>query len=170
MYGTLQAIGNLDIDTIDRYQAVKRKAAKTIQKCNKLLDATGRGADSGSEKSKKSSKKDSMSGQDNLVSPTSSKRKGPMVLIEGFGVHPDSGERGREWEELIRTVKEIKGKGEMTSKQNLRGPTFCLREESNYFETGWNDWSSLVISMTLEAEICHGIIAMLIYLMKVVNL
>ena len=48
MYGAVQAIGNLDIDTIDRYQAVKRKATKIIQKCNELLDTTGRGVDSGS--------------------------------------------------------------------------------------------------------------------------
>ena len=51
MYGAVQAIGNLDIDIIDRYQAVKRKATKTTQKCNELLDTTGRGVDSGSEKS-----------------------------------------------------------------------------------------------------------------------
>ena len=30
MYGAVQAIGNLDIDIIDRYQVVKRKATKTI--------------------------------------------------------------------------------------------------------------------------------------------
>ena len=46
MYGAVQAIGNLDIDIIDRYQAVKSKATKTIQKCNELLGATGRGGDS----------------------------------------------------------------------------------------------------------------------------
>ena len=28
MYGAVQAIGNLDIDIIDRYQAVKRKLLK----------------------------------------------------------------------------------------------------------------------------------------------
>ena len=43
MYGAVQAIGNLDLDIIDRYQAVKRKATKTIQKCNELLNATGKG-------------------------------------------------------------------------------------------------------------------------------
>ena len=43
---------------------------------------------------KKLSKKDSVSGQENLVSPISSKIKGPMVQIGGFGVHPDSGKRG----------------------------------------------------------------------------
>ena len=80
-----------------------------------------------------------MSGQESLVSSTNSKRKGPMVLIGGFGVHLDSGERGREREELLKTVKEItKGKGEMTPKQNLKGTTFCPKEESNYFETGWD--------------------------------
>ena len=40
MYGAVQVIGNLDIDTMDRYQAVKRKATKIIQKCNELLSAT----------------------------------------------------------------------------------------------------------------------------------
>ena len=54
MYGAVQTIGNLDIDIIDRYQAVKRKATKTIQKCNELLNATGRGIDNGSEKSSES--------------------------------------------------------------------------------------------------------------------
>ena len=32
----------------------------------------------------------------------------------------------------------MKGKGEMTSKQNLKGTTFCPKEESNYFGTGWD--------------------------------
>ena len=36
--GTVQAMGNLDVDTMDRYQAAKRKGTKIIQKCNKLLD------------------------------------------------------------------------------------------------------------------------------------
>ena len=54
MYGAVQAIGNLDIDIIDRYQAVKRKATKTIQKCNELLNATGKGIDNGSEMSSES--------------------------------------------------------------------------------------------------------------------
>ena len=48
MYGAVEAIGNLDIDIIDRYKAVKRKATKTIQKCNELLNAIGRGTDNGS--------------------------------------------------------------------------------------------------------------------------
>ena len=39
MYGAVQAIGNLDVDTIDRYQVAKRKGTRIIQKCNELLDA-----------------------------------------------------------------------------------------------------------------------------------
>ena len=39
MYGAVQAIGNLDADTMDRYQAAKRKGTKIIQKCNELLNA-----------------------------------------------------------------------------------------------------------------------------------
>ena len=50
IYGAVQAMGNLDIGIIDRYQAVKRKVTKTIQKCNELLNVTGRGIDNGSEK------------------------------------------------------------------------------------------------------------------------
>ena len=95
MYGAVQAIGNLDIDIIDRYQAVRRKATKTIQKCNELLDATGRGVDSGSEKSNespretipnKTSKRDNALGQESLMSPFKNKGKGPITPIGGIGV------------------------------------------------------------------------------------
>ena len=41
MYGAVQAIGSLDADIIDRYQAVKRRSIKIIQRCNELLDLTG---------------------------------------------------------------------------------------------------------------------------------
>ena len=50
MYGAVQAIGNIDTDTMDRYQAVQRKATKTIQKCNELLSATKKETDSNPEK------------------------------------------------------------------------------------------------------------------------
>ena len=39
MCGAVQAIGNLDVDTMDRYQVAKRKGTRIIQKCNELLDA-----------------------------------------------------------------------------------------------------------------------------------
>ena len=39
MYRAVQAIGNLDVDTMDRYQAAKWKGTKIIRKCNELLDA-----------------------------------------------------------------------------------------------------------------------------------
>ena len=145
MYGAVQAIGNLDIDTIDRYQAVKRKATKTIQKCDELLDTTGRGVDSGSEKSygspketipKKTPKRDNGLGQESLMSPSKNKGKGPIALIGGFGVWSDSGDRGQEREELLKTVKEItKGKGEIIPRQ---GPIAYPKEESNYLEIGWD--------------------------------
>ena len=54
MYRAVQAIGNLDIDIIVRYQAVKRKATKTIQRCNELLNATGKGIENGFEQSSES--------------------------------------------------------------------------------------------------------------------
>ena len=82
-------------DIIDRYQAVRRKATKTIQKCNELLDATGSEVDSGSEKSNespretipnKTSKRDNALGQERLMSPFKNKGKGPITPIGGFGV------------------------------------------------------------------------------------
>ena len=81
MYGAVQAIGNLDVDTMDRYQVAKRKGTRIIQKCNELLDTMKKKTDSSSEKLKglsvekmpiKSSKKDSMAGQEGSVLPFSS--------------------------------------------------------------------------------------------------
>ena len=61
------------------------------------------------------------------------------MLIGGFGVRPDSGERGREREELLKTVKEItKGKGEIILRSDLKGPITYPQEESSYLETGWD--------------------------------
>ena len=51
----------------------------------------------------------------------------------------DSGEQGREREELLKTVKEItKGKGEIIVRLDLKGPITYPKEESNYLETGWD--------------------------------
>ena len=120
MYGAVQAIGNLDVDTVDRYQAAKQKGTKIIQKCNELLDAMKKKTDSSSEKlkglliekmPKKSSKMDSMADQEGLVLSSNSRRqtvtkegyenigsskKGeyPIRSIGGFGICPDTGERG----------------------------------------------------------------------------
>ena len=38
MHGAVQAMRNLDVDTMDRYQVAKRRGTKIIQKCNELLD------------------------------------------------------------------------------------------------------------------------------------
>ena len=82
IYGAVQAIGNLDVDTKDRYQAAKRKGTRIIQKCNELLDAMKKKTDSSPEKLKglsvekmlkKSSKKDSMADHEGSVLPSSSK-------------------------------------------------------------------------------------------------
>ena len=59
--------------------------------------------------------------------------------IGGFSVLPDSEERGREREELRKTVKEItKGKGEISFRSDLKGPITYPKEESNYLEAGWD--------------------------------
>ena len=75
MYGAVQAIGTLDADTMDRYQAAKRKGTKIIQKCNELLDAMKKESDNSSQELKESptddipkklSKKDGTVNQESL--------------------------------------------------------------------------------------------------------
>ena len=56
----------------------------------------------------------------------------------GFGFHPDSGERGWEREEVLKTVQKItKGSGEKVAIQNSRGTAPYLREENSHFKSGW---------------------------------
>ena len=141
MYGAVQAIGNLDIDIIDRYQAVKRKATKTIQKCNELLNTTGKGIENGSKQSSespweiipnKTPRRDNTLSQEGLIPPFENKEKSPIASRGGFGIRPDSGERGQEREELLRTVKKItKGKGEIVSRQDVKGTMI-------YPKMGWD--------------------------------
>ena len=52
MYGALQAIGNLDVDTMDRYQVGKRKGTRIIQKCKELLDVVKKNTNNSSQKFK----------------------------------------------------------------------------------------------------------------------
>ena len=54
MYGAAQAIGNLDMDTMDRYQVAKRKGTRIIQRCNELLDAVKKKTNNSSQESKES--------------------------------------------------------------------------------------------------------------------
>ena len=62
-----------------------------------------------------------------------------MAPRGGFGVRPDSEERDQEREELLRMVKQItKGKGEIGSRQDLKGMMTYPKEESNYLEAGWD--------------------------------
>ena len=70
MYGAVQAIGNLDVDTMDRYQAAKRKGTKIIQKCSELLEAIKKETDNSSQELKDSSTEDipkKLSKEDNIA-------------------------------------------------------------------------------------------------------
>ena len=120
MYGAVQAIGNLDVDTMDRYQTAKRKGTKIIQKCNELLDTIKKETDNSSQEPNDSSTEDipkKLSKEDNIVnqeglrsgsdnqnqtvpkegfeSIRSNKKKESTIKPKGgFGFHPDSRERG----------------------------------------------------------------------------
>ena len=164
MYGAVQAIGNLDVDTMDRYQVAKRKGTRIIQKCNELLDAVKKKTDNSSQELKESPtddipkklpKKDSAVNQESLmpVSNTqnrtapkggfenirsSKKRESSIKPIGGFGICPDSGERGQEREEVLKAVQEItKGNEEVIPIQNSRDTAPYLRGENSHFKSGW---------------------------------
>ena len=116
MYGVVQAIGNLDVDTMDRYQVAKRKGTKIILKCNELLDAVKKKADNSSQELKESPtddvpKKDSAVNQESLTSVSDTqnqtapkggfesirnikKKESSIKPKRSFGICPDSGERG----------------------------------------------------------------------------
>ena len=74
MYGAVQAIGNLDADTMERYQAAKRKGTKIIQECNELLYAMKKETDNRSQELKESSTNDipkKLSKEDSIVNQES---------------------------------------------------------------------------------------------------
>ena len=103
---------------------------------------------------KKPSKKDSMADQEGSVLPPSSKsqtvpkeqyenagsskmREGCIRPTGGFGVCPDSGERGQEREEALKAIQEItKGNGEMTPMQTFRDSALYPRGGNTYFRLG----------------------------------
>ena len=102
---------------------------------------------------KKSSKKDSIADQEGSVLPSSSKsqtvpkgyenigsskkKEGP-IRPTGFGVCPDSGERGQEREEALEAVQEItKGNEEITPMQSFRDSALYPRGGNTYFRSGW---------------------------------
>ena len=75
-------------------------------------------------------------GYENIGS--SRKREGPIRPTGGFGVHPDSGERGREREEVLKAIQEItKGNGEMTPMQSFGDSAFYPRGGNTYFRSSW---------------------------------
>ena len=74
-----------------------------------------------------------------MIPPFDNKEKSPIAPRGGFGMRPDSGERGQERAELLRTVKEItRGKEEIVSRQDLEGTMIYPKEESNCLKTGWD--------------------------------
>ena len=113
-----------------------------------MLNATGKGIDNGSEKSSespweiipnKTPKRDNTLSQESLIPPSENKGKAPIAPRGGFGVQLDSGERGRKRKELLRTVKEItKGKGEIVSRQDLKGMMIYPKEETSCLKMGWD--------------------------------
>ena len=164
MYGAVQPIGNLDADTIDRYWAAKRKGTKIIQKCNELLDAMKKETDNSSQELKESSTDDipkRLSKEDSIVSQESlrpisdnqnqtapkkgfesirsnKKKESSIKPNGGFGFCPDSGERGREREEVLKAVQEItKGNRGKVPIRNSRGTTPYLRGRNSHFKPGW---------------------------------
>ena len=106
-----------------------------------MLNATGKGIENGSEQSSespweiipnKTPRRDNTLSQEALIPPFENKEKSPIAPRGGFGMWLDSGERGREREELLRTVKEItKGKGEIVSGQDMKGTMI-------YPKMGWD--------------------------------
>ena len=131
MYGAVQAIGNLDADTMDRYQAAKRKGTKIVHKCNELLDAIEKETDNSSQEPKNSSTEDipkKLSKEDNIVnqeslrsgfdnqnqtvpkegfeSITSNKQKESSNKPKGgFGFHPDSGKEDVKGKKSLKLYK-----------------------------------------------------------------
>ena len=95
-----------------------------------MLNTTGKGIENGSEQSSgspweiipnKTARRDNTLSQEGLKPLFENKEKSPIASREGFGIRPDSGERGQEREELIRTVKKItKGKGEIVSRKDMK--------------------------------------------------
>ena len=131
MYGTVQAMGNLDVDTMDMYQAAKRKGTKIIQKCNELLGAL-KAQDSFSEL-KGSSKEEvprelprnEETTEKKVVVPTpksdsqttpkdklkntkiKNQKEGPTGTKEISNICPDGGEQERERREALETVQQL---------------------------------------------------------------
>ena len=107
--------------------------------------------------------------KEGFESVRSNKRKeGSIKPKGGFGFYPNSGERGREREEVLKPVQEItKGNGEKAPIQNSRGTAPYPRGEILTLRQAGKGWSSLIVDMTSKEEINLGIIVMLIYPMRV---
>ena len=130
VYCTVQAMGNLDVDTMDRYQVAKRKGTKIVQKCNELLDTlkvqVSPSEPKGSPKEevpRKTPKKEETMEKKVVVSTTKNdsqatpkdkskttkaknQKEGPIGTKGLLNNHPDG--REQEWErrEALETVRQ----------------------------------------------------------------
>ena len=151
MYGTVQAMGNLDVDTMDKYQAAKRKGTKIIQKCNELLDALKAQVSFGEHKSSpkkevpRESPKNEETTENKVVMPTpksvsqmtpkdkpkSTKAKNQKEGLIGtkglLNIHPDDGEQERR--EALETVWQLTNGQEGISLQEIIEIIHLIPEE-----------------------------------------
>ena len=131
MYSAVQATGNFDVDTMDRYQAAKKKRTKIIQKCNELLDALeaqvsfGEPKGSPEEEVPRESPKKEETTEKKVVVPTpksgsqmtpkdkpkrtkaKNQKEGPIGTKGLLNIHPY--DREQEWErrEALETVQQL---------------------------------------------------------------
>ena len=163
MYGAVQAMGNLDVDTMDRYQAAKRKGTKIIQKCNELLDALkaqvsfGEPKVSPKEEVPRESPQKKETTEKKVVVPTlkgdsqmtpkdkpknpkaKNQKEGPIGTKGISNIHPDGGEQERERREALETVWQLtNGQEETSPTRNNRDYAFDTRRENGFTGTGWS--------------------------------
>ena len=163
MYGTVQAMGNLDVNTMDRYQMAKRKRTKIIQKCNELLDVlkvqVSTSEPKGSPKKevprKKHKKEETMEKKVVVSTPKSDSQATPKdrskstkaknqkegsIGTKGLlNNHPDGREQGWERREALETGHQLtNGQEGISPTRNNRDYTFDTRRENGYTGTGWS--------------------------------
>ena len=75
----------------------------------------------------------------NLRTILGNKEKSPKLQKGGFDIRPDSGERDREREELLRTVKIItKANGDTSARQNASDLISYLNKENTNSKIQWD--------------------------------
>ena len=163
MYGAVQAMENLEVDTMDRYQVAKRKETKIIQKCNELLDVLkvqiSPSEPKGSPKEEvpretpkeeetmekkvvvSTPKSDSQATPKDKLRSTKTKnqKEGPIGTKGLLDNHPD--DREQEWErrEALETVRQLtNGQEGISPTRNNRDYIFDTKRENGYTGTSWS--------------------------------